>query len=726
MSLISSCFEKEYSEKWFKIICDNHNKGLNWKKISSSKLLSFEMVLENLHFPWKWNEIFHNKNFTIEHKTLLVNIMLETSENGKISSETIQNILDNGGWNFGKPNLNELSHNKTLTPNVVLNNLNLPWTWIGIFKNPIFTMEMMIEMPYHLLNFYYISSNPNLTIEIILMYELSNWDWKSISKNPAISEEMIMENPELPWEWKYVSENPNITIKLVKSKLSIVLDVKGKESIVIDAKGKESNDFVMEQELKNNDSTSEELFKNTETNYFPIVCSKKTCSCVKYYENDDFFSLFDWKKLSANQGIKIDDIMTTSKFPWVEDIIYTRSDIYNKKDRNFLKLEMYFSKFANEHSRNENIKIEDILNNANLKWNWKFISSRSDLLLEHILMNRFLHWDWEQLSKTLKITIEDVLNNIDLPWDYSSLTLNENIKINDVVKYMKPYVKLCEENNQILWDTVKIIPWNFDSYPLAFNYLFGNEVKIIEIKQNKILPLNVNFFSNCPAILYSFIKHFPSKVFHYELDKTLLKKFLGTNFITIEKIEENPTFPWYPTISVNPNITLDYVLKNLNKNWNLGIVTRNKNISVEDIISNLHHLKNNINMLDWDFISINALLETIENNLELPWKWDLISSNKNLTFDFIRKHFNKPWNIEKINRNKTLTSGNIITIDLSKLETYKTKFTIKDILADYSRDWNWNEITTDFFENDLKKYVRNQTKITLLTKISIKRRKLFL
>ena len=183
MSLIRSHFEKEYGKKWFKIIRDNHNKGLNWNKISSNKLLSFEMVLENLHFPWNWNEFCRNKNFTIEEITLIVNILLDTNNN-KISSETIQNILDNGGWKNNKINISQVSCNKTLTTNVMPHNLT-PSCDLKSIKNQNLTTEHQSNY----LNFDNISCNKTLTTNIMPHNLTSSCDLKSI-KNQNLTTEI--------------------------------------------------------------------------------------------------------------------------------------------------------------------------------------------------------------------------------------------------------------------------------------------------------------------------------------------------------------------------------------------------------------------------------------------------------------------------------------------------------------------------------------------------------
>ena len=37
------------------------------------------------------------------------------------------------------------------------------------------------------------------------------WNWVGISYNPNITWDIIQNNPEKPWRWNIISSNPNIT-----------------------------------------------------------------------------------------------------------------------------------------------------------------------------------------------------------------------------------------------------------------------------------------------------------------------------------------------------------------------------------------------------------------------------------------------------------------------------------------------------------------------------------
>jgi hypothetical protein len=96
-------------------------------------------------------------------------------------------------WNIIKkyPNIwnyEYLSRNMNITPEIIRNNLDIPWD----FKN--------------------ISDNYSLDIEFIREYK-DILDFTNLSCNPCVDLDMIESNLDLPWDFKSVIENPNITLE---------------------------------------------------------------------------------------------------------------------------------------------------------------------------------------------------------------------------------------------------------------------------------------------------------------------------------------------------------------------------------------------------------------------------------------------------------------------------------------------------------------------------------
>ena len=117
-------------------------------------------------------------------------------------------------------------------------------------------------------------------------------------------------------------------------------------------------------------------------------------------------------------------------------------------------------------------------------------------------------------------------------------------------------------------------------------------------------------------------------------------------------------------------------------------------------------------------------MENIENNLDKPWFWNFVIANPNFTLEIVKNNPDKPWEQLYILNN--------------------SKITIKDVENNLDMNWDWynvafrDEVSIDFlskilhkidyidyfivinktnFEIDIKKYIREKSKIILLTKI---------
>src|SRR5690606_31793136 len=92
----------------------------------------------------------------------------------------------------------------------------------------------------------------------------------------------------------------------------------------------------------------------------------------------------------------------------------------------------------------------------------------------------------------------------------------------------------------------------------------------------------------------------------------------------------NSNLPWnWFGISVNPNITIDFIKENLDKEWWWFDLSRHHNITLDMNV----------------------------NNPDLPWDLDGISYNPNLTWRIIYDNQDKPWgwyyiSINEFNKNK--------------------------------------------------------------------------
>lgn len=94
-------------------------------------------------------------------------------------------------------------------------------------------------------------------------------------------------------------------------------------------------------------------------------------------------------------------------------------------------------------------------------------------------------------------------------------------------------------------------------------------------------------------------------------------------------------------MSANPNISLDFVKSNREKNWNWNSISANPAITFKEI----------------------------EENPNLPWNWYYIAQNPNLTIDFVIKNPILKNYIESISINKFKRNETLIWIHVKRMQT---------------------------------------------------------
>jgi hypothetical protein len=121
-------------------------------------------------------------------------------------------------------------------------------------------------------------------------------------------------------------------------------------------------------------------------------------------------------------------------------------------------------------------------------------------------------------------------------------------------------------------------------------------------------------------------------------------------------IDQNPDLPWdYARVSHNPNLTLNYVLRNSTQPWDWDILPYSLSVhgSVH-ILRNLAFWKKNI--LNARKLSYNSslTLDDVLENIDLDWSWATLSSSLNLQEADLREHKTCPWFWPMLSANKSL------------------------------------------------------------------------
>ncbi len=243
-------------------------------------------------------------------------------------------------------------------------------------------------------------------------------------------------------------------------------------------------------------------------------------------------------------------------------------------------------------------------------WNYLELSRNPNITIDYITENLDKDWYPDCLTCNRRFTLTDILNNPKIPWQKNIITYNRNIPasyeewefILQHPEYKWTYKRLCR-NNGLSWD---IIVNNLDK--------FGN------------------YISKNPNI-------------------------------TLDIVRNNPQLNWnFYKMSYNSSITLELVEEFINEDWDFWVLVEQKNIinhprSMEFFYNNL----DKIGMRDFSQIATQEIIEKYPN---LNWQHDMLSRNKNITFEFTKKHPEINWNYERFSENPNMN----INILLNNLE----------------------------------------------------------
>ena len=248
--------------------------------------------------------------------------------------------------------------------------------------------------------------------------------------------------------------------------------------------------------------------------------------------------------------------------------------------------------------------------------------------------------------------ILDILRKYPNPkWRISTLSMNSKITM-----------KIIKNNMDIKWD------WKLLSY--------NSNITMKDIEDNLNMPWRWNYILYNPNISINMIEKYPSKrwnfikyinnykyinrvdaIIPYILEQCQYNKLdFSTMFCyaTMEIIKRYPNIKWgWYIVSRSDGIKMEDIENNIDLPWDFSMISLNPNLTIKFVKNHINESRD----WDWDFISSNSniTMEDIENNPKLPWNFDYISRNINLTVKFIEKNLNKPWNWPRISSNHFIT-----------------------------------------------------------------------
>ena len=355
--------------------------------------------------------------------------------------------------------------------------------------------------------------------------------------------------------------------------------------------------------------------------------------------------------ISQHKNVRVDILRQYSKIPW---------DYY---------------------SLTRDIDFELIMENLDLPWDFKYLSTHPDLNNEILKQNIDLDWDFEYLSSSIYDGYKDnivelVLLFPDKDWNFRGLSCHKNIS-NDIVE------KLIDKD------------WNFGQEGLSLNSSIT--LKLVLKYPEKDWHYGFLGLVNNESITWEDVKNNPQIKWDYNC-------LCSNKNITWEIFQENQHLlnqngDSYDALSYNPNITLDLVLQNLDKEWNYKFILRDNiesfsqiigipdnyiskgyvhtlnNLTIEIVLTNLDYdwnfdslsikfiQDNETNLKEypdfpWDFHKITDSIQSLElilANIDRDWDFKVLSgkvNEMNNLWDIVRAYPDKEWSYPILSRNK--------------------------------------------------------------------------
>lgn len=280
-------------------------------------------------------------------------------------------------------------------------------------------------------------------------------------------------------------------------------------------------------------------------------------------------------------------------------------------------------------------------------------------------------WGWKQLSRNPNITMEFIATNLSCAWDWKNLCSNPNLTKTIFLEWILPKLEqLARDRNT---SEQKEFEWS-GGYHHCWNELSKNPgLKIADILQLRLADPKRYRWN------WSLVSG--------RSDVTL--EMLSTNTTTGASDEKTTTsasasiIAWnYKGASNNPNLTTEFILHptNLSKFWDLWDWTAiARNPSIKPTAELINHPKYKYHscceqLPTHPLLSFPLMLEHLKvhphldsgyppgiNEFTNENCWNDLSTNNAITMEIIRAHPHLPWNWNRVYNNPNLTAADVVS-----------------------------------------------------------------
>jgi hypothetical protein len=392
-----------------------------------------------------------------------------------------------------------------------------------------------------------------------------------------------------------------------------------------------------------------------------------------------------------------------------------------------------------------------------------FDSEFSNMWFDYIAKNLDKNWDWDELSQNSNLTPEILKKSLEIdfnfPWDWQLISSNK------IFTWEFIQENLASEN-PYPWD------WDWDGVSQNPNItweIISNDLKTENPKPWYWYSISTRDFITWEIIESNLDKDWDWSCISYKkfitweniesnLDKDwdwqYISEKIATPDIVQRTLDSNLEIPWdWECISHNDNMTWDFFKKNFDKDlclYNLSVhpcitwdVIRQNLESIdpdEPEITWWNYIHRNDNLIQnvpmdliikysdliddecWGYLSFSKsiTMSDITNNLDLPWDWEEVSNNPNITIDFIKNDLQSPnpkdWNWENLSKNDSISLSDIenntdLPWDWESISRWKKDITIdfikNDLQSPNPKDWNWENLSMNYFSISLNDIENN-------------------
>ena len=316
----------------------------------------------------------------------------------------------------------------------------------------------------------------------------------------------------------------------------------------------------------------------------------------------------NWKELTRNKGIKIRDIESRPNFRWDKNVIYdnpniTKDYILKNVDNNTITIQKEydgdgdFTGYGLSFPLNSPLEyIFKFMSEAELmlclsKHNCHYIyriNNMSFKLLNHIMILYGIPtYDyWFNFSISSGVTMDNV-KKTEIIFQYLRNELRRGKKYDDFDKEEYRHIKRAKFHSVRRWN------WNYEGLSSNPNLTIDYIRFYLKNKDNWDLMNSAQWNGRIEESQTNWNWERISK----------------NSAFTMDHIAVNSDLPWeFVFVSLNPNVTIEFVLDNLNEDWDWNELSRNEGINMDNINS---HPK-------------------------LPWNYEFIWANPNITMGFIQ------------------------------------------------------------------------------------------